>query len=194
MDDPQEISLEFEEPQDPLSPEPCPDESGGSGIGGSPPEESRREPFSVAREARDGESGSLNSIDFRSGHVSAGRIELAGQVLPSALRSHRRWNRVGPSLARHFKSRSLHELEICEEELVFEDRELEELRSSFEETRFLILAGEPEGGKGSLGLLLSARIARSLQWRGLHTCRASAPASRSISRKWRTTKHSVSTW
>lgn len=172
MDDPQEIPSEFEESQGPASPEPYPDEAGDPEFGESPSEDIRREPFAGAREAaRGGGADSLNTIEFSSGHVSAERIEIAGQVFHQHFDLAAGGKESVRLSTQDFKSRTSQELELCEYELIFEHREIEELRSSFEETRILILASEPEGGKGSLGLLLGSRMTRTLQWRGLRTCR-----------------------
>jgi len=168
MDDPQEAPPESQEPP---SPEPWPDEAGYSETSpASPDEEVWREPFARAKDALGGGLGSSNTAEFRSGIVSAGHIEIAGQVLTQHFNLTTGGMESVRLSARHFKLRTSQELEICEEELIFESNEIEALRSSLEETRILILAGDPEGGKGSLGLLLGSRMTRTLQWRGLRTC------------------------
>jgi hypothetical protein len=149
------------------------DPAGGKGKNqDSLDEDDRREPLAGAKAVRGGEPISTNTVEFSSGIVSAEHIEVAGQVF----NQHFNLTTGAGGMesvrlsARHFKSRSSQELELCEEELIFESLDVEELWTAFEETRILILAGEPEGGKGSLGLLLGSRLTRTLQWRGLLTC------------------------
>jgi hypothetical protein len=163
MDEDQEISQEPLEP----SPEPWEDEAGGQER--DLDEDPYRVPFGGEEEAHDGEPGSIN-IDFASGIVNADDITLAGQIFNQHFNLTAGAAEPVQLSARHFKSRTAGELELCEKELVFEPQEIEKLWSAFEETRVLILAGEPEGGKGSLGLLLSSRLTRTLRWEGLMTC------------------------
>lgn len=122
----------------------------------------RPEPVAGTKPARGEEAGSTNTVEFSSGIVSAANIEIAGQVF----NQHFEVTAVAGGTesvqlsVRHFRSRTSQELELCEEELVFEAREAEQLQTAFEETRILVLAGEPEAGKGSLGLLLASRLTR----------------------------------
>ncbi len=163
MDDHQETPIEPLEP----SPEPGMDDADGQKTGMD--KDIEREPPRAAKEARDRELGSVQ-VEFTSERVSAENIEIAGQIFNQHFNVTAGGMESVRLSAQHFKSRTSQELEICEEELVFEPGEIEELRSAFEETRILILTGEPEGGKGSLGLFLSSRLTRTLRWEGLMTC------------------------
>jgi hypothetical protein len=168
MEDLQETPMEPLEPLEP-APEPGEEETGGSGTSPASPDDARREPFGAAKKARDGEPGSVH-VEFSSERVSTERLEVIGQVFHQQLNFTTGGMESVPLSAGHFKTRTSQELETCEDELVFENREVEELCASLEETRILVLAGEPERGKGSLGLLLGSRISRRLEWRGLRTC------------------------
>jgi hypothetical protein len=144
---------------------------GTSGRGEDPslPGDKGCEPPPAAAEAHGGDPSTVVSVEFSSKIVSADHLAIAGQIFNQQFTVSAGGEAIELS-ARHFASRTARELEACAEELVFEAREIEALRSSFEETRFLILAGEPEGGKGSLGLLLGARLIRTLQGKGMLTC------------------------
>ncbi len=169
MDDLQETSQESQESQE-SPPELYPGEAGALGDDASSSEEKpRREP--LAREARGKDLGFLNNVELNSKHVSAGHIDIAGQVFNQHFNLTSAGKESVRLSARHFKSRTSQELEICEEELVFEDEAVEELRFSLEESRVLVLAGEPEGGKGSLALLIGSRLTRTLEWQGMLICR-----------------------
>jgi hypothetical protein len=148
-------------------------EAGGLGTDPTYPDaQVRREPAVGTTPARGAEAGSTHTVEFSSGIVSAEHIEIAGQVFNQhfEVTAGAGGTESVRLSARHFRSRTPQELELCEEELVFEAREVEPLLAAFADRRILVLAGEPEAGKGSLGLLLASRLTRSLQWRGLLTC------------------------
>ena len=161
MDEEQEISLDSLEP----SLDPWEDEVGGQ----NEDLEEDTGPVPFEEEERDREPGFIN-IQFSSGIVNSDQLEIAGQVFNQQFNFTAGATEPVPLSALHFKARTVEELELCEKELVFDPGEIGELRSAFEETRVLILAGEPEGGKGSLGLLLSSHMTRTLRWEGLMTC------------------------
>jgi hypothetical protein len=172
MEDPQETPLEPLEPANSL-PEPGQVDAGGHET--ALDEDFRRRPFAEKKESRDGDNGPFhNHTEIRaeliSDRISAKQIEVVGQILNQHFNLIAGATEPVPLSARHFKARTAEELALCEEELIFEPEEIEELRSTFEETRVLILAGEPEGGKGSLGLLLGSNMTRTLRWEGLMTC------------------------
>lgn len=162
MDEEQEMSLDSLEP----SFDPWEEEAGGQDE--NLDEDTSPAPFN-GEEERNRETGFIQ-VEFASKHVSAGDIEVAGQIFNQSFNLTAGAAEPVPLSARRFKARTAEELRLCEEELVFEPREIKELGATLEETRVLILAGEPEGGKGSLGLLLGSHMTRTLRWEGLMTC------------------------
>jgi hypothetical protein len=132
------------------------------------------EAFAADEDDDDGDPGSTIAIEFASGTVSADSIKIAGQVFNQNFHLLAGAGAAEPVhlSSRHFAFRTAEEVARCEAELIFETLEIEELRSSFEETRFLILTGEAEGGKGSLGLLLGSRLIHRLRGKGMLACHA----------------------
>jgi hypothetical protein len=149
-------------------------QDGAGGPGPAYPDEGDRgcEP-PVATKEREADSGFTNTVEFTSGIVSAGHMVTAGQIF-NQQQFHFSTGAGGAESIhlsrRHFTFRTSQELGLCKEELVFEPPEIGELRSFFEEERFLVLAGEPEGGKRSLGLLLGCHLTGTLQWQGMLAC------------------------
>jgi hypothetical protein len=164
MDDLQETPSEFQESQDsPTEPysDQVDEQEKGPEVDASPA------PSGGTKEASD--RSSIN-IEFNSRIVNSDQLKIVGQIFDQQINIMAGGIESVWLSAQHFRSRTAPELERCEKELVFESSEVEELGRSFEETRIMILAGEPEGGKGSLGLLLGSRTSRTLGWEGLMTC------------------------
>lgn len=170
MDDPQETSGEGLESQEPT---PISEDASRGGTGEEPPspeESCPYEPFGAAK-GYGAEFGSMTEVSLESKFVSAEVLQMAGQVFNQQFTFATGSLEPARLSPRHFVTRTVEELELCEEELVFESRQVDELVTVLEEERVLVLAGEPETGKGSLGLLLGTRLSRTLEGRGLLNCR-----------------------
>lgn len=129
------------------------------------------DPFDENAEEGDFWPETGNSVRFQSEHVTAGAIDVAGTIIKqlNVTMASGAVELVQLSI-HHFRTRTPEELDLCETELVFEPEAVEELRWSLEETRLLILSGEPESGKGSTALLLASKMTKALRLKGLLTC------------------------
>jgi hypothetical protein len=178
MDDPLHDALpELSPPPPPPSPLPKDGQQAPDGQGSGTAADSLAEdghPRSPAGKDQLGDANafSYTSAAITSGIVAAGHIEMAGQVFKQQFNVTAGAGRIQPVplSTRHFTARTSQELERCEEELICDPLQVGELSAAFEQTRILILAGEPEVGKGSLGLQLGARLSRSLGLRGMLSC------------------------
>jgi hypothetical protein len=172
MDDRPESPREPEAPSH-RPPEPGSGEAGGAGPGSTEPTEDdwSREPAAAPGERS--AAGSTVTASFDAQFSYAEHLSIAGQVFNQQFSFPPGMGVAEPvPLAkRHFRLRTTQELDLCRAELVFETQETAELEALFSEERFLVLAGEPEGGKGSLGLLLGAHLTDTFEWQGMLACR-----------------------
>lgn len=135
-------------------------------------EEPFEESFEEEAEEGDGWLRAMNVASLRSEHLTAGTLELAGTIIKQQFNITSAASGIVEPVelsAQHFRLWTPKDLELCEAELVFEPEGVEELRWSLEETRLLILSGEPESGKGSFALLVGSHLQKSLRLDGVLT-------------------------
>lgn len=111
------------------------------------------------------------TASFKSENVTAESIDVAGTIIKQ-LNITTASGIVEPVQLspRHFRTWTPEDLDRCKAELIFEPWDVEELRRSLEETRVLVLSGDPEEGKGSTALLVGARLRETLRLKGVLSC------------------------